>query len=491
MLPHLKFVTPAQRGRLAAIHALCVVLFLALLVLSQGEASKARCQTAENLAGVHKIFVAPLKGDFGNHPVGQELASRLKSEGKYEIVDAPEQADAILTGTCQLWITGHVSVNVRNPSHNAQPNYAGYLSIELARKDHEPLWSYLAVPNRFTVDGITANLVKNAVSALVKARSEAAPSAAAPSQSSSGSHIVLHGAGASFPAPLYASWIASFHTAHPEIDIAYDAVGSEAGTQMLAEGKVDFAASELSPPADPSVRLALVMGGVVPIYNLNTTGPYLKFTPEVLAGIYLGRITRWDDPALRASNHGVHLPDAAIVVIHRSDGSGTTFTWSQFLSRTSDDWKNTVGSGATLKWPVGEGEALNEGVASRVASTPNSIGYVELVFAIQHQLSFGAVRNRAGAFVHADLNSLREAAKAATADPASIIDAAGSGAYPLTTFTWVLLPQNASDAKKRKALLAFLEWVLTSGQRSCSALAYAPLPGEIAARELEQLHRLQ
>lgn len=314
---------------------------------------------------------------------------------------------------------------------------------------------------------------------------------AAGAQTAQGPHIVLHGAGASFPAPLYGSWIASFHKLHPEIDITYQAVGSEAGVRMLAEGKVDFVASELLPSNDSFLRVVSALGGVVPIYNLKAAGPYLKFTPEILAGIYLGRITRWDDSAIRAANRGAHLRHAAIVVIHRSDGSGTTYNWSAFLSKTSDAWKDTVGSGATLNWPVGEGEALNEGVASRVASTPNSIGYVELVYAIQHQLSFAAVKNRAGAFVHADLNSLREAAQSATAGTMSIIEAPGAGAYPIAAFTWVLLPQNTTDADKRKALLTFLEWVLTSGQKSCSTLAYAPLPNEIAARELEQLHRLQ
>jgi phosphate transport system substrate-binding protein len=470
-------------------HALLALLSFALLAMLPGGVREAHGQTAPRLATVHRIFVLPLKGD-GSQALHRELIKRLQSDGKYQTVDSPEQADAILSGTCQLWITGYISLNPRNPSSNAQPNYAGYLSVELTAKNQEPLWSYLAIPTRFTIDGITANLVKNVVGALVRARNESAPSGVASSRTAAGSHFALRGAGASFPAPLYGSWIASFHQAHPAIDIAYEAVGSEAGTRMLDEGKVDFAASELLPSADASERIASVMGAVVPIYNLKTPTPYLKFTPEVLAGIYLGRITRWDDPQIRAANRGAHLPDAAILVIHRSDGSGTTLHWSEFLSRSSDAWKSTVGSGATLKWPVGEGEALNEGVASRVASTPNSIGYVELVYAIQHQLSFGAVRNPAGAFVHADLNSLREAARNASSNPTSIVDAPGAGSYPIAAFTWILLPRNAADPGKRKALLTFLEWALTSGQRSCSALAYAPLPSEIAARQLEQLHHL-
>lgn len=456
-------------------------------------------QTAEGLANVHKLFVAPLKGDVGTSPLHHDLIKHLQAEGKFDIVDSPEQADAVLTGASQLWVTGYVSVNPRNPSSNAQPNYAGYLSVELVGKDREPLWSYLAVPSRFTLGGIANNLAENAVRALVKARARSASSYTAPSQTVSATHVVLHGAGASFPAPLYRSWIASFHELHPEIDISYEAVGSQAGIQLLADNKLDFAASDIPSSADatppPFQRFAVVTGAVVPIYNLKGVDRYLRFTPEALAGIYLGRITRWNDAAIRASNKGVHLPDAPILVVHRSDGSGTTYTWSEFLTQASDAqtsnaWKSAVGVGATLQWPVGQAEPLNEGVASYVASTPNSIGYVELVYAIQHQLSYGAVKNRAGAFVHADLNGLTKAAQGG--DPTaqkSIVNASGRAAYPLTAFTWMLLPQNSPDPERKKAMLAFLEWVLTSGQRSCAALAYAPLPGDVAARELEQLHR--
>ena len=455
-------------------------------------------QTAEGLASVHKLFVAPLKGEFGTSPLHHDLVKHLEAEGKFDIVVSPEQADAVLTGTSQLWVTGYVSVNPRNPSSNAQPNYAGYLSVELVGRNREPLWSYLAVPSRFTLGGIANNLAENAVRALVKARARSASSYTAPSRTVSATHVVLRGAGASFPAPLYRSWIASFHELHPEIDISYEAVGSQSGTQLLADNKLDFAASDIPSSADgtPSSfqRYASVMGGVVPIYNLKGVDRYLRFTPEALAGIYLGRITRWNDAAIRASNKGVHLPDAPILVVHRSDGSGTTYTWSEFLTQTSAAWKSAVGAGATLNWPVGQGELLNEGVASYVASTPNSIGYVELVYAIQHQLSYGAVKNRAGAFVHADLNGLTKAAQGdgpaidSTAQK-SIVNASGRAAYPLTAFTWMLLPRDSPDPERKKAMLAFLEWVLTSGQRSCAALAYAPLPGDVAARELEQLHR--
>lgn len=478
---------------------LAAIVLLAWIVCLFSAPSVARAQTAESLATVHKLFVPPLKGDSASNSLHDELVKHLRSDGKYEIVASPDQADAILTGASQLWITSYVSVNPRNTSSNARPNYAGYLSVEMTGKDHQPLWSYLVVPSRFSLGGITSNLAENAVKALVTARSESTPSPAAPSSPVGTTHIVLHGAGASFPSPLYGSWIASFHKLHPEIDISYEAIGSEAGAQQLADGKLDFAASELPSAAEsagrPSFqRFASVLGGVVPIYNLAGVKQYLKFTPDVLAGIYLGRITRWNDPAIRAANRGAALPDAAILVVHRSDGSGTTYTWSSFLSQTSEAWKGAVGAGATLHWPVGEGESLNEGVASRVAATPNSIGYVELVYAIQHQLSYGAVRNRAGVFVHADLESLREAAQGSSpgADPTAqnaITNASGRDAYPLAAFTWMLLPRNAANSEKQKALRAFLEWALTSGQRSCAALAYAPLPGNVAARELELLRQ--
>jgi phosphate transport system substrate-binding protein len=243
------------------------------------------------------------------------------------------------------------------------------------------------------------------------------------------------------------------------------------------------------------VRVASVLGAVVPIYNLGGLTQDVRFTPEVLAGIYLGKIKKWNDPEIRKANEGVDLPGSDIVVIHRDDGSGTTYAWSDFLSKVSPDWKTAIGTGTRLKWPTGTGVEGNEGVASAVGKTPNSIGYVEMVYAIQHQLSFGAVRNSAGEFIRASLDSLSGAAKimAASSNAAlpSITNPPGRGVYPIATFTWLLLPQEIADNAKKAALLELLRWVLTDGQKECSALGYAPLPREVADRELESLKTLK
>jgi phosphate transport system substrate-binding protein len=312
------------------------------------------------------------------------------------------------------------------------------------------------------------------------------------------SQTSLHGAGSTFAAPLYQEWFESFQQRHPDIRISYDAVGSELGTQLLTENKIDFAASDVPPSVQspaPSkmgfVRIASVVGGVVPIYNLTNFSQNLKFTPEALVGIYLGKITRWNDPMIKASNKGVSFPDADIVVIHRSDGSGTTYAWSDYLSKISGEWKSAVGTGTTLNWPVGRGAEHNEGVAAMVQGNPNSIGYVELVYAIQHQLSFGAVRNAAGEYIRADLVSVAAAAGSSavgdTASPSSITNASGKDAYPIATFTFLLLPRQITDAQKKAALRDLLRWVLTSGQRECSALGYAPLPHQLTNSQLQAL----
>jgi phosphate ABC transporter phosphate-binding protein len=210
----------------------------------------------------------------------------------------------------------------------------------------------------------------------------------------------------------------------------------------------------------------------------------LHFTGEVLAAIYLGKITQWNDPAIRALNRGLSLPNAPIAVVHRSDGSGTTYAFTDFLTKTSPSWKSSLGAGSTLQWPVGTGAAGNDGVATLVQNTPNALGYVELTYAIQHELSFGAVRNAAGAFLSASLESVAEAAQTAPDSASSITNAPGKGAYPISTFTWIILP---SAPEKHASLVQMLQWMLTSGQRQCSALGYAPLPRDLAARELQVL----
>jgi phosphate ABC transporter phosphate-binding protein len=296
---------------------------------------------------------------------------------------------------------------------------------------------------------------------------------------------------------LYLQWFES-----SGIRVSYDAIGSEAGIQQLKERKLDFAASDMPLTSQESsgpmrvIQIPMVVGGVVPTYNLPGLGQELDLTPEVLAGIYSGKIRKWNDPAVRKSNPGAPLPNAEIAVIHRSDGSGTTFVWTSFLSAVSPDWKTSFGAGTRVAWPVGTGAEGNEGVAELVKKTPNAIGYVELIYAIQHQLEYASVRNPAGHFIRADLASITAAASeaAASADRGyrpSILNAPNKAAYPISTLTWILIPQDGLDPEKKPTIAYLLKWMLTSGQKQCASLGYPPLPREVAARALEALDQLK
>jgi phosphate transport system substrate-binding protein len=308
----------------------------------------------------------------------------------------------------------------------------------------------------------------------------------------------LHGAGATFPEPLYTKWFAAFGERRPEIRIHYEGVGSEEGIRRLAEGKADFAGSDM--PLDdeqlaklgrPVLQLPSAIGAVVPIYHIEGVAADLRFTPAALAGIFLGRIKQWNDPAIQADNRGVRLPNRAIRVVHRSDGSGTTFVWTDYLSKVSAEWKAAVGTGTSVAWPTGQGAAGNEGVARQVSATPDSIGYVEFIFALRNHLSYGTVRNAAGRFVAADLDSIAAAAtNAAPGMPAnfwlSITNAPGRDAYPIASFTYLL-----ADLAKNAFMRDLLEWILTSGQRQSAGLGYGSLPPEIVAREQQAIRELQ
>ncbi|MGO8788735.1 MAG: phosphate ABC transporter substrate-binding protein PstS [Terriglobia bacterium] len=449
-------------------------------------------QTATDLSQVKNVFVPAMSGGNGAAELHQSLVKQLRKSGKFEVVATPGQADAVLKGSGQIWVKGHITTSPRTPAANRQAIYAGFLSVEVVGADNAVLWSYLVTPSKLSWGSISDNLAENLVREMATAHENRGPSPEA-----SVAQTSLHGAGSTFAAPLYQKWFESFQRQHPDVGISYDAVGSGLGTQLLTEHKVDFAASDV-PPSDqgplPSTagfpRVASVLGGVVPIYNLSDLTQDLKFTPEALAGIYLGKITKWNDPTIKGANKGAHLPDAGILVIHRSDGSGTTYAWSDYLSKTSAEWKASVGAGLTLSWPVGTGVERNEGVAATVQRTPDSIGYVELVYAIQHQLSFGAVRNASGEFIRADIESLAAAADSAetgNSAAASITNASGKGVYPITTFTFLLWPPQVDDSRKKADLLKLLQWVLTSGQRECSALGYAPLPHDLANRQLQAL----
>ncbi|HLG94912.1 MAG TPA: phosphate ABC transporter substrate-binding protein PstS [Bryobacteraceae bacterium] len=313
----------------------------------------------------------------------------------------------------------------------------------------------------------------------------------------------INAAGATFPAPIYQKWFEEYHKAHPDVQINYQSIGSGGGIRQLTEGTVDFGASDM-PMTDQQIaevqqkrhfkplHFPTVLGGVVPTYNVSGVTGELKFTGETLADIYLGKIKKWNDPALKKDNPGVNLPNEDITVAHRSDASGTSFVFTDYLSKISPEWKSKVGANTSVNWPVGLGGKGNEGVAGLVKQTPNSIGYVELIYAVQNKMSYGSVKNAAGTFVKADFNTVTEAASgAAKSMPedfrVSITNAAGKNAYPISTFTWLLIPDKIDDAAKKKAITDFLKWMMTAGQQDAQGMSYAPLPKAVATKEEKQV----
>jgi phosphate transport system substrate-binding protein len=313
----------------------------------------------------------------------------------------------------------------------------------------------------------------------------------------------INAAGATFPAVIYQKWFQEFHKLHSDVQINYQALGSGAGISQLTNGTVDFGASDV-PMTDEQLskvtkgkvfHFPTVLGGVVPTYNV-TGVEALNFSPESLSGIFLGKITKWNDAALKKDNPSAKLPDLDVTVVHRSDGSGTSFVWTDYLSKVSPDWKSKVGSGASVNWPVGLGGKGNEGVAGTVKGTPGSIGYVELIYAVQNKMAYGAVKNAGGTFVKADFDSVSEAAAgAAKSMPddfrVSITNAPGKKAYPISTFTWLLIPNKFENATKKNAIQQFLKWMLADGQKFASGLSYASLPKSVVDKEEKQIGLIQ
>lgn len=319
--------------------------------------------------------------------------------------------------------------------------------------------------------------------------------------------LSITGAGATFPYPMYSKWFSEYHKKDPNIEINYQSIGSGGGIRQVTEGTVDFGASD-GPMNDeqlkayqdkhgfPVMHFPTVLGADVPAYNIPGVTAELNFTPEALAGIFLGKITKWNDPAIVGANPGANLPANDIVVVHRSDGSGTTYIWTDYLSKVSDEWKNKVGKGTSVNWPAGLGSKGNEGVSGLVKDTPNSIGYVELIYVIQNKMLYGKVKNSSGVFVKADLGSVTAAAAGAAKNMpddfrVSITDAPGKTAYPISSFTWLLIPSKIPDAAKRDAIKGFVKWMLADGQNDTEALAYARLPKEVVAKELKALDSVQ
>lgn len=312
----------------------------------------------------------------------------------------------------------------------------------------------------------------------------------------------LNGAGATFPYPMYSKWFSEYHKAHPDVEINYQSIGSGGGIRQVLAGTVDFGASDgpmtdeqLGQAKSKILHVPTVLGAVVPAYNIPGVSAEIKFTPQALAGIFLGKITSWNDAAIASVNPGIKLPGDQIIVIHRSDGSGTTYIWTDYLSKVSSDWQSQVGKGTSVKWPVGLGGKGNEGVAGMIRQMQGSIGYIELIYAVQNKIPYGVVQNAAGNFIKASLESVTAAAGSVKSMPAdfrvSITNAPGKDAYPISSFTWLLIPAQSKDASKGKILADFLNWMVGQGQTMTADLTYAPLPGNVVEKvraEIKQVH---
>jgi len=309
----------------------------------------------------------------------------------------------------------------------------------------------------------------------------------------------ITGAGATFPAPIYSKWFTEYSAAHPGVEINYQAIGSGGGIQQVTNGIVDFGASDM-PMKDEQlasakvkvIHIPTVLGAVVPIFNVSGVSD-LRLSPDVLADIYLAKITMWNDARIAKDNPGAHLPSDKIIVVHRSDGSGTSFIFTDYLSKVSNEWKSGPGSGTAINWPTGVGGKGNEGVAAQVRQFPGAIGYVELIYALQNHINFAAVRNKAGNWLKGSIEGVTAAAATAKI-PAdyrvSITDAPGPEAYPISSFTYLLIPSHPADMNKEKVIKDMLSWIVKSGESEASSLSYAPLPGNLAEKVLETIYAL-
>jgi phosphate transport system substrate-binding protein len=311
----------------------------------------------------------------------------------------------------------------------------------------------------------------------------------------------LTGAGATFPYPIYSKWFSEYSAAHPGVQINYQSIGSGGGIRQVTIGLVDFGASDM-PMTDEMlasskvklVHIPTVLGAVVPIFNVPGENN-IKFSGEVLADIYLGKISMWNDSRIAKDNPGIKLPDQKIIVVHRSDGSGTSFIFTDYLSKVNKTWADGPGKGTSPSWPVGVGGKGNEGVAGLVRQLPGSIGYVELIYALQNKISYGEVRNAAGHWVKASINGVTQAAASVKQMPAdyrvSITNAPGAAAYPISSFTYLLIPAHTADPAKRKVIKDMLSWIVRSGESEAEGLSYAPLPKSLVQKELKTIYSLQ
>jgi phosphate transport system substrate-binding protein len=426
-----------------------------------------------------RLYVEPFTVKAGSENLREDLITQLRKRISLSLVSDPAMADVTLSGGGEIWIKGYRSLNPRSgrqPS-NGTPVYAGFLSVELKNSRGETIWSDLVTPSATSEDiskNLSQRIAKHVAEALEHGDGGQEP---VPAQSATS----LMGAGATFPQPIYSKWFANYGRENPNVKIVYDPIGSEAGIRRLLDGGTDFGASDnpeivnqLAPHDDGKYLLfPSVVGAVVPIVNLPGFAGDIAFTPEALAGIYLGKIKKWNDPILRQANRGLRLPDLDIVVVHRADGSGTSYAFAQYL-------------GLTTNWPIGRAANGNDGVAQLVKELGGSVGYVEFIYALQNHLSFGKVQNKRGEFVAAGLESIAAAVESSMPGgdfKVSLVDAPGPGAYPIASFTWFVVPAHMANDSKRIAMAEFLKWMLGPGQRQAAALGYLPLPEAIVRGE--------
>jgi phosphate transport system substrate-binding protein len=311
----------------------------------------------------------------------------------------------------------------------------------------------------------------------------------------------LNGAGATFPYPIYSKWFSEYHKAHPDVEINYQSIGSGGGIRQVLAGTVDFGASDgpmsdqqLSEAKIKILHIPTVLGAVVPAYNVPGISGDMRFSPQTIADICLGKITTWNDPAIAKDNPGAKLPSTNIIVVHRSDGSGTNYIFTDYLSKVSNEWKEKVGKGTSVKWPVGLGAKGNEGVAGMIRQMEGGFGYVELIYAVQNKITYAAVRNSAGNWLKGSLEGATAAAASVPNMPAdfrvSITNAPGKDAYPIASFTWLLIPTQSKDQAKGKIFVDFLNWMLNDGEKMAGQLAYAPLPENVAGKVRETIKQI-
>jgi len=336
---------------------------------------------------------------------------------------------------------------------------------------------------------------RHVVLALAVAAAAAVPAAA--------QNLQIDGAGATFPNPIYSKWFSEYNKLHPNVQINYQPIGSGGGIRQLTNQTVFFGATD-GPMTNDQIQAAgarilhlpTVLGGVVPVYNVPGLSGELRFSGPLLADIFLGKVTKWNDPAIAKENPGVSLPASDVTVAHRADGSGTSYIFCDFLAKSSPEWKQKVGVATSVNWPTGVGGKGNEGVAGLVKQTPGSIGYVELIYALQNKIPFGAVKNAAGEYVKASLDSVTAAAAATEGKMppdfrVSIANAPGKNAYPIASFTWLLFYESPKDKAKAKAMVDFMRWALADGQKYAPDLGYAPLPASVVSLETEALKKIK